>query len=165
MQARTSDPRVAGHRRRWSRAVLALACLGVLAPTASAGLWKWVDANGHVVYSDIPPSGDVKAERVNAPAPPANPNAAKELANQEVELKKRQMERTEQAAKQAKARATDAHRQEVCAQARSQEKALQLPNVQHYRVDERGDRVLMDAAMKRKELERVEKFVREQCKV
>mgnify|MGYP003693546373 CR=1 FL=1 len=37
----------------------------VISPAGSA-LYKWTDANGRVVYSDQPPPGDVKVERIIA---------------------------------------------------------------------------------------------------
>src|SRR5512132_2195583 len=144
-------------RRDWRLpALVAALCVnGLLAATADAALWKWVDAQGRVVYSDVPPSADVKAERMNAPPPRANPNAAKEMANQEAELKKRQMQRTEDATKQDKAKADATRRQESCAQVRGQIEALRLNNVVHYRVNERGDRVILDDAARQKEIDRL----------
>lgn len=154
--------RRAGARAAWA-AALALATLGALAAPAEAALWKWTDANGHVVYSDIPPSGDVKAERVNGPSAPVNPNAAKDMANKEAEFKKRQLQRTEDAAKADKASAEAARRQENCGQARGQIKALGMDDVQHVRVNERGERVVMDAATRKAEIDRLQAFVHSQC--
>ena len=79
------------------------ALLPLAAPPAVAALYKWVDANGRTVYSDQVPPG-VKAEQVGAAPPPANPNAAKDLANQDAEFRKRQMERADDAKKADKAR-------------------------------------------------------------
>ena len=96
--------------RRWldsrSCAFAAVAALaGAMAsPLACAALYKWVDANGRVVYSDQPPL-NTKSELVGAAAPAANPDALKELANKEAELKKRQADRVEDAKKSDKARA------------------------------------------------------------
>ena len=88
--ARRSAGRVS-HPAVSAAVVFCLAAL-LVAP-AQAALWKWVDSNGHVVYSDTQPAANVKAERVNAAAPPANPNAVKEMANQDAELRKRQMQK------------------------------------------------------------------------
>jgi hypothetical protein len=145
------------------RAALLVLAFAALSQPACAALWKWTDANGRVVYSDIPPAGDVKAERVNGPSPPANPNAAKELASQEAELKKRQMDRADEAGKADKAKADAAQRQQSCARARAQISALQIDNVQHYRINERGERIVMDAAMRRQERQRMEAYVRDTC--
>jgi len=142
----------------------ALLCAAALmAPSAHAALWKWIDSNGRVVYSDIPPSGDVKAERVNGPAPRANPNAAKELAAQEAALKQRQMQRAEDETKAEKAKAEGARKQEQCATMRGQVKGLQMDNIQHFRVNEKGERVLLDAAARKQQIERTEQAIKEQC--
>ena len=79
----------------------------LLAATPAMGaLYKWTDASGRVIYSDQPPPGNVKVETINAPPPPANPNAVKDLANKEVELQKKKMVRTEDDAKANKAAST-----------------------------------------------------------
>lgn len=152
--------------RRAAFGALILLCLSMLLiPLADAALWKWTDANGHTVYSDIPPTGDLKAERVNAAPPPANPNAVKEMANQDAELKKRQMQRVEDAGKSDKARADAARRQESCALSRGQLKSIQQGGIALYRINEKGERVFMDETARRKEGERLETYLREQCPV
>ncbi|MEP7208362.1 MAG: DUF4124 domain-containing protein [Casimicrobiaceae bacterium] len=144
--------------------VMALLCAAALyVHPAHAALWKWVDANGRVVYSDIPPSGDVKAEQVNGAAPPANRNAVKDMINQDAELKKRQMQRADDTNKADKARVDATRREDLCNQARGQLKALQMDNIQHVRVNERGERLVMDAAMRKQERDKVETFLRAQC--
>ena len=92
-----------GAPRRWSRQPRWRARW----PRGAAGatLYKWTDANGRVVYSDQPPAGNVKVEIVGGAAPPDNPNAARDLANKDVEMKKAQRERAEESAKTGKARA------------------------------------------------------------
>ena len=87
------------------RAAVSLAfvvALGVVAFPAAAALYKWTDANGRVVYSDQPPNGNFKVEAINAPPPPANPNAVKELATKEAELQQKKMLRADEEAKAAK---------------------------------------------------------------
>lgn len=151
--------------RRWlpcSAAALVIAAAWCASP-AHAALWKWVDSNGRTVYSDIPPTGDVKAERVNGPAPPANPNAVKDMASQEADLKKRQLQRVEDQAKADKAKVDTAKRQEQCTIMRGQLKSLQMNNIQHYRVNEKGERVFLDDAMKRQQAERTEQYLKEHC--
>jgi hypothetical protein len=61
-----------------------------IAGPATAAVYKWTDANGRVIYSDQPPPANVKVETLNAPPPPANPNAMKELAQKDAELRQRQ---------------------------------------------------------------------------
>ena len=81
--------------------LFAAALLIAIAP-AMATTYKWTDANGRVIYSDQPPTGNFKVEAIDAPPPPANPNAVKELANKDAELKKQRLLRTEEEAKAAK---------------------------------------------------------------
>src|SRR5581483_3821594 len=139
----------------WASAAL-LCAAALMASPAHAALWKWVDSNGRVVYSDIPPSGDVKAERVNGPAPRTNPNATKDMVSQEADLKKRQLQRAEEETKAEKAKVENAKRQEQCSIMRGQLKALQMDNVQHYRVNEKGERVFLDAAARKQQTDRIE---------
>ena len=79
--------------------VLATALLLAAGVAADAALYKWTDANGRVVYSDQPPTGNVKVETLSGPPPPANPNAVKEMVNKDAELKKLQLDRAEAAKK------------------------------------------------------------------
>ena len=137
---------------------IAVACI---APVASAALYKWVDANGRVVYSDQPPTGDVKTETVGAAAPPANPNAMKELANKDAELKKRQLDRTEDAKKAEKTRADAQKLAAFCTQARAQVAGLQRNDMAMFRVNEKGERVQLDAAARRGEADKLEQMMRE----
>ncbi|MDQ6621655.1 MAG: DUF4124 domain-containing protein [Pseudomonadota bacterium] len=138
-------------------------CAALVALPAQAAMWKWMDANGRVVYSDIPPAGDMKAERVTGPAARANPNAPKELLSQEAELKKRQLQRNEEETKTEKTKIDSGKRQEQCTLMRGQLKALQMDNVQHYRINERGERVVIDPAMRKQQAERIETYLKEQC--
>jgi hypothetical protein len=129
---------------------------------ATAALYKWVDAGGRVSYSDQPPPANVKSEIVNAPAPPVNADAVRNLANQEAELKKRQAQRADDQKKAEKARVDQVARQEACTEARGQIKMYQS-DVLVQRVNAKGEPVFMDDSMKKKERERLEARVREKC--
>jgi Skp family chaperone for outer membrane proteins len=149
----------------------ALACglaavLAIIAPTAAAALYKWTDANGRVVYSDQPPTGNVKVEAINAPPPPANPNAAKDLADKEAELAQKKLVRADEDAKAAKARADTAQMREQCARVHGQIAMLQPEQNQQvlmFRANEKGEPVYMDDGARRRERERLEVWVRENC--
>jgi hypothetical protein len=149
---------------RWSVARLAAAAglAAVLAaPGASAALYKWVDANGRTVYSDQPPMGNVKSEVVGAAAPAANPDAVKEMANRDAEFKKRQADRVEDAKKSEKARADAQKLAAFCAQARAQSLGLRRTDVSMYRLNEKGERVMMDDAARAAEADRLDHMLRE----
>ena len=57
---------------------LAIALALCLALPASAQMYKWVDANGKVQYSDKPPPSNIKAEKLRAPVRAAGAPAASE---------------------------------------------------------------------------------------
>lgn len=147
-----------------TRAALAAgAVLCLLSLPAAAALYKWTDANGRVVYSDQPPNADVKVETVNGPPPPANPNAVKELAQKDAELKKRQSEKIEAAAKADKDRATKDKRMEECARVAAGIRQLSWGQVVIYRTNEKGEQVPMDDAARQKERARLEAWQKENC--
>lgn len=150
-----------GHRHHAAFAVAAAALLLSAIPAAAA-LYKWVDANGRVTYSDQPPPANVKAETVSAPTSATNPDAVKEMASQELDLKKRQVQRAEEQKRAAQARIDEANRQQFCVEARSQIRMYDSDLLLR-RVNEQGEPVYMDESMKRKEKERLEAIVRDQC--
>ncbi len=155
-------PAPAGHRCYSAALALAAATLLLATVPATAALYKWVDANGRVTYSDQPPPGNVKAETVSAPATAANPEAVREMANQEAELKKRQVQRADEQKKAAQARVDETNRRQFCVDARSQIR-LYESDLLLQRVNEKGEPVYMDDTLKRKERERLEGIVRDRC--
>jgi len=141
--------------------VLALGLLVAAAPAVGA-LYKWTDANGRVVYSDQPPPPSVKSEILNAAPPPVNPNALKENAAKDVELRQRQLLRAEQDKKSEKDGADAAKKAELCAQVRGQMKTYES-ETPVFRFNEKGERVLVDDAARAKEIERLQTLLRERC--
>ena len=137
--------------------LLAATCAG----SASAALYKWTDANGRIVYSDQPPPANVKTEQLRAPPPPANPNAAKELAQREADFRKRQTEGAEAATKSDKERADTAKRAEGCAQAQGQLKQLAESQLAIYRYNEKGERVVMDDDARGRERAKLNAWIRD----
>src|SRR5690242_21964270 len=66
---------------------------------AAAALYKWTDAQGRIVYSDQPPQANVKTELLRRAPPPANPNAATDLAQRLADCRQRQADAQKAAAK------------------------------------------------------------------
>src|SRR5450432_1090968 len=77
------------------------AALALAATASHAILYKWTDENGRVVYGDQPPPG-AKPEKLNTGIGPADPNAVRNMANTDAEMKKRQQQRADEVAKTAK---------------------------------------------------------------
>ena len=129
-----------------------------------AALYKWTDASGRVVYSDQPPSGsNVKVEVLQGAPPPSNPNAVKELAAKEAELKKRQLDSAEAAKKAETQRAELAKVGDACARAQLQMKQLAAEMIGLTRYNEKGEIVYVDDATRRKEREQLEVWYKANC--
>ncbi|HVE50668.1 MAG TPA: DUF4124 domain-containing protein [Casimicrobiaceae bacterium] len=135
--------------------LLAVTLLCTSWPSLGA-MYKWTDSTGRIVYSDQPPTGNVKAEAVRPAPPPANPNALKELASKDAELKKRQLDRADVAQKADKARVDAQKQAALCQQARSHVAGLGRSEMVIYRMNEKGERVVMDASARKAEVQRLE---------
>ena len=142
--------------------IAALAC-AVLAAPAGAATYKWTDANGRVVYSDIPPQGNVKYETVGAVAAPANPNAVKDMAAKDVELKKRQTEAADNDKKAEEKRTELAKRYEQCQRAESNVRNLAAEQIPMMRYNEKGEAFYLDEATRRRERSDIEAWIRQNC--
>jgi len=136
-------------------AACAAACVAL---PAAAATYKWLDENGRVVYGDTPPPG-VKAERMDLAVPPANPNAARELASKDAELKKRAQDRAEADTNAAKAVADDKAIAERCLQARGR-MAMLRNEARLYRYNEKGEQVPMDAAERERAIAETDTYMR-----
>jgi hypothetical protein len=127
---------------------------------AAATLYKWTDANGRVVYSDQPPPGKTDVKTLQGPPPPANPAAAKELANKELEYKQRQLEVVEADKKADKDRAATKALTENCTQVKSSLDQLGS-DLTLYKVNEKGERIAMDDTARRAERDRLVKWMKD----
>ncbi len=155
-------------RARIPIAPLALAfalVLGTLAITGPAwgALYKWTDANGRVVYSDQPPPGDMKIDVIAAPPPPTNPNAAKDMANKEVESKKQQQEAAANSKKALQQRADAEKRLDACKSARAEITRLSADQIILYSVNEKGETIAMNEADRRRRRETLDTFLKANC--
>jgi hypothetical protein len=92
---RTSAPLLA------AGAVLALWAVGF---AAANGLYRHVDANGRVTYSDVPPDGTAKAVKVR-------PNVGSKEAVDQIEMARRERKQLEQEERYAAQRRAAATRQ------------------------------------------------------
>jgi hypothetical protein len=116
-----------------------------LATTAShAILYKWVDENGRVAYGDQPPPG-AKPERLNPGIGPPDPNALRDMASKDAEIKKRQQLRADEAAKTAKDESDGKKKLDQCVQARGRIKTLRN-EVAVFRYNEKGEKVFYEAS-------------------
>jgi hypothetical protein len=156
-----------GRRSRRSPALpLAVAIvLGAfcVAQPAWGALYKWVDANGRVVYSDQPPTGDFKVETISGPPPPSNPNAPQDLANKQFENKKQQAEVAADTKKAAQQRVDAERRLTSCREARAEVSRLSADQVLLYNLNEKGEQVFLNDAERKRRREAAELFVKGNC--
>jgi hypothetical protein len=144
--------------------LFAAALLLAVAP-AAATTYKWTDASGRVIYSDQPPTGNFKVEEINAPPPPANPNAAKDLANKDAEMKKQKLLRADEEAKATKTRVEANLNREQCERVRGQIITLgQSSQRVIYTTDAQGQRTAMDDAAIARERLKLDAWLRDNCK-
>jgi hypothetical protein len=144
-------------------ALIFAAGLGVflaLASTAShAILYKWIDENGRVSYGDQPPPG-AKPEKLNASIGPADPNAVRDMATKDAEIKKRQQQRADEAAKTAKDESDGKKKLDQCVQARGRIKTLRNDTAV-YRYNEKGEKVFYEAADRERAIADNQKLMRD----
>ena len=145
-------------KRRASLCVAVLA-LALAALPAAAALYKWTDENGRVVYGDTPPAG-VKAERVNAAVPPADPNAIRDMASKDAQIKARQQARADDEAKAVKAQADNKAKLERCAQIRGNIQTMRS-DAAVYRFNDKGEKVYLESAEREKSIADSQKLLRD----
>jgi hypothetical protein len=154
--------RANGRHARMKRPLVAISlalCLAAL--PASAQMYKWVDSNGKVQYSDKPPPSNVKTEKLRAPAPaPATSAPAagdtkdgtpkdavkagpKTPAEQEQAFRKRQLDAAKAQEEEGKKQAEARDRAENCRRAKAALANLQIGGRQ-IRIDDKGERVYLD---------------------
>ena len=142
--------------------IAALACAALVAPVCAA-TYKWTDANGRIVYSDIPPQGNVKYEAVGVSAPPANPKAVQELAAKDLELRKRQADASDRDKKAQEKQTELIKRAEQCQRAESNVRQLSADQVALIRYNEKGEPFVVDEATRRRDRTEIEVWIRQNC--
>lgn len=155
--------------------LLVLGLAMAMAASASAQLYRWVDKDGKVRYTDTPPPAGVKARTLGAPAPVApaaaeTPDAAKKdaakgpltAAEQEQAFRKRQLEAQKAAEKADLARKESDTKRENCTRARAALATLESGQ-RITRTDAQGERAFLEDDAREREAERARQSVREWC--
>lgn len=172
------------------RISVAIALALCVALPASAQMYKWVDANGKVQYSDKPPPSNIKTEKLRPPPPAPTPRAAgaagtggaagvgdakggtpkdaaksgpRTAAEQEQAFRKRQAESAKAQEKQAQKDKEAGDRAENCKRARAALANLELGGRQS-RIDEKGERVFLDEQQITQETAKARQEVAAACK-
>jgi hypothetical protein len=141
------------------RLSVALGLALCVALQASAQMYKWVDSDGKVQYSDKPPPSNIKTEKLRDPARAASVPAASEAkgaaqkdaakagpktaAEQEQAFRKRQLDAAKAQEDEAKKQAQAREKAENCKRANAALANLQIGGRQ-MRIDDKGERVFLD---------------------
>ena len=142
--------------KRLALAILILA----LAPFASAQLYKWVDKDGKVHYSDQPPPAQASKQINVAPGPAAPAPSA--LARDKA-LDKDRSEAKDAAKKAEDKEKIARQKQEECDRARSYLKGLENGG-RFVTFDAKGERVFMEQDQIDAEMAKARRNVEEACK-
>lgn len=159
---------------------LALACT---LPIVAAAQWQWLDKDGRKVFSDKSPPPDVPArnilrqpgmraamtpEAAVASAAPAAKVAAPAVAasgagrDKELEARRKQAEAAEAEKKKAKEAEMQAQRDDNCTRAR-QAKANFDSGARISRVNDKGEREIMDDNQRAAEVKQLEMVIGRDC--
>ena len=161
--------------------------LTLTAAIAAQAQYQWVDKDGRRVFSDRPPPADIPAKNVltqprGARAPQAAPVAGPAASASEpasaaaaaprppaagvdkaLEEKKKQNEAAEAARKKADEERAAASRAENCKRAMSAKATLDS-GMRMARVNDKGEREVLDDAQRAAELKRVNAIIASDCK-
>lgn len=163
------------------RLMVAISLALCVALPVSAQMYKWVDSNGKVHYSDKPPPGNIKTEKLRAPPPApaaavpaagAAKNGAKQdaakaepktPAEQEQAFRKRQADLAKAQEAEAKKEAQARDKAENCRRAKAALANLQAGGRQ-MRVDANGERVFLDDQQIAQEAAKAQQEANAACK-
>ena len=168
------------------RHLLPLLLLALAAAPHASAQHQWRDANGRMVYSDMPPPASVAPSSVlraparpapadgpggsgaTASAPPTSLNAAPpgaappSAADRELEFRKRRMEKAEAERKATEASIQAQRKASACADSRSEVRSLES-GMRVSRINEKGERETLDDAQRASRLEAARAGVKEAC--
>lgn len=152
-----------------------LICLMLVSTNAISALNKWVDADGRVHYSDIPPppgkntkmlsttpgiTGSRSAGESTASSAPVAP---KTIAEREIELKKAQQAKKEVADKSARKQAVAEANKAYCASLQKNLGALQ-EGIRMVELDADGNQFFIDDEQRQQRIAKIQQDISSNCK-
>ncbi len=139
------------------------------AASADSEIYKWVDEEGNVHFSDCPPPPSCDAETIQAPQEPdpsdvrrAQERLNEMLEEQHVSKGEREQERLEKEHQRVLAMTVAVAKKRVCIRARQNLYVLQVQKPVFY-LDEKGEYVYLDDETRQAEIRRMEKLITENC--
>jgi len=146
--------------------LLSLIALAFAPLTGQTQVYSWKDASGKVHYGDRPPAEkQSQARKVQgAPSETGDVSAArKSAAERQFDEREKQAKTEEGAKKPAEDPAQTKIREENCQRARSNLASIESGQVR-FSINDKGERIALDGAVREAELARARKSVDDWCK-
>ena len=150
-----------------------LILLLLVSANAFPALTKWVDANGQVHYSDVPPPSNENVKILRKTSSETGPKsgddsasavaAPKTIAEREAELKKAQQAKKEAADKAAKQQADAEAKKAYCATLQQNLRALE-EGVRIMEVDASGNRSMLEDEQRQQRIAKAQQDINTNCK-
>ena len=148
--------------------VLSLALLATSA-LAESEIYKWVDEEGNVHYSDCPPPPSCDAETIQTEQEPdpsevrkAQERLDRMLSEQEESRAEREQEKLNRERQRVIAMQVAVARKRICIRARQNLQVLQIQRPVFY-IDENGNYVYLDEETRLSEIARMQKLIAVNC--
>jgi hypothetical protein len=151
----------------------------LLAAWPAAAQWKWKDARGQVVISDVPPPRDIPerdvlqkpeivvrrtaAQAAPAASAPAVETVAKAKVDPELEARKKKAEQEQTDKAKAEEEKVAQQRAENCKRARSHMASLDS-GIRLSRVNDKGEREILDDKQRADEINRTRQVIASDCR-
>ena len=137
--------------------------LGVLFSAAvQAELYKWVDENGNINYSQSPPPPGVDGTTIKPP-PSFNSDTAQSRLDSRLDaLDKNAQQRQKQAEEQQQAKSETEEQEKICNQARARLASYQYPKVSVQGAD--GASIQLGEEVRQREVDKSQSQVNDFCK-
>lgn len=134
----------------------------LLTGSAHAAIYKWVDENGNVQYTQTPPPAGVTAETLQPPPPVESGTAIKQMQETDTKAEELRKQRLEQAEKEARGAEALALQQKNCQMAKDRLASYDRPRTQFVKED--GSRVRATEEERQAEIKKSEDMIKEFCK-
>ena len=143
--------------------------MAAFSASADSEIYKWVDEEGNVRYSDCPPPPSCDAETIQAPQEP-NPTDVRRaqerlnemLEEQHVSKDEREQEKLEKERQRVIAMTVAVAKKRVCIRVRQNLYVLQVQKPVFY-LDEKGEYVYLDEETRQAEIRRMEQLITDNC--
>lgn len=143
--------------------VLAFSFLLTMTSQLYAEMYRYLDENGQVVYSQFKPKPDVETSTVKAPPPPSSTagESRQELIDSLQKREDAQQAKKEAEKKQATQAETQQRKDKNCAAARKNLEALLAESGEI--MDKDGNEIQLSAKQRKQEIEKARNVIQNEC--